>query len=82
LDLTPIEYKLLLSLVSAAGRVLSRDHLLDDAAGRDWASFDRSVDMHVSSLRRKLGDDPRRPRYIKTVRAFGYMWIGLGAEGS
>ena len=74
LNLTPVEFDLLLCLARAAGRVLSRDRLLDAAAGRNYEIFDRSVDVHISSLRRKLGDNPRRPKYIKTVRAAGYMF--------
>ncbi|MFH1136710.1 MAG: response regulator transcription factor [Pseudomonadota bacterium] len=73
LDLTPIEFKLLFRLAQAAGRVLSRDQLMDEIAARDYQAFDRSIDMHISSLRRKLGDDPKNPRYIKTIRSFGYM---------
>jgi two-component system, OmpR family, response regulator CpxR len=75
LELTPIEYDLLLVLAQAAGRVMSRDQILDSVAGRDYEVFDRSIDVHVSSLRRKLGDDPKSPRYIKTVRAVGYMFL-------
>ena len=75
LELTPIEFDLLLCLAKAAGRVLSRDHLLDETAGRDYEVFDRSVDMHISSLRKKLGDDPKAPRYIKTVRSAGYLFL-------
>ena len=75
LMLTPIEFDLLVTLVKAAGRVLTRDQLLDAVAGRDYEVFDRSVDVHVSSLRRKLGDNPREPHYIKTVRSAGYMFI-------
>jgi two-component system response regulator CpxR len=74
LDLTPIEYDLLTILAKSAGRVLSRDQLLDAVAGRDYEVFDRSVDVHVSSLRRKLGENPRRPRFIQTVRTVGYMF--------
>jgi two-component system response regulator CpxR len=73
--LTPIEFDLLSALVKAAGRVLNRDQLMDFAAGRDYEVFDRSVDVHISSLRKKLGDDPRSPRFIKTVRSAGYMFI-------
>ncbi len=73
LNLTPLEFDLLLSLARAADRVLSRDQLLDDISGRDYEVFDRSVDVHISSLRRKLGDDPKNPKYIKTVRSAGYM---------
>ncbi len=74
LSLTPIEYDLLTCLARSAGRVLSRDQLLDAVAGRDYDVFDRSVDVHISSLRRKLGEDPRNPKYIQTVRSAGYMF--------
>jgi two-component system response regulator CpxR len=77
LNLTPIEYDLLTSLAGAAGRVLTRDQLLDAVAGRNYEVFDRSIDVHISSLRRKLGEDPRNPRFIKTVRTAGYMFKGL-----
>lgn len=75
LMLTPIEFDLLASLAKAAGRVLTRDQLLDAVAGRDYEVFDRSIDVHISSLRRKLGDNPREPIFIKTVRSAGYMFI-------
>ncbi len=71
--LTPVEYDLLLCLARSAGRVLTRDQLLDAIAGRDYDVFDRSVDVHISSLRRKLGEAPRNPRFIRTVRSAGYM---------
>lgn len=80
LDLTPIEFKLLEALARAPGRVLSRDALLDAVAGRDYEVFDRSVDMHVSALRRKLGDDPKKPRFIKTVRGAGYTLLPQGGQ--
>jgi len=75
LNLTPIEYDLLTSLAQSSGRILNRDQLLDAIAGRDYEVFDRSVDVHISSLRRKLGDDSKNPRFIKTVRSVGYMFI-------
>ncbi|MBU0960997.1 MAG: response regulator transcription factor [Proteobacteria bacterium] len=74
LSLTPIEFDLLLCLVKAVGRILSRDQLMEATAGRCYEVFDRSIDVHVSSLRRKLGDNPRQPRFIKTVRTAGYMF--------
>ncbi len=74
LNLTPIEYDLLTSLARFAGRVLTRDQLMDAVAGRDYEVFDRSVDVHISSLRRKLGEDPRHPGFIQTVRTVGYMF--------
>lgn len=72
LTLTRIEFDLLLALARAPGRVLSRERLLLAAAERDFEAFDRSVDVHVSALRKKLGDEPRQPRYIETVRGVGY----------
>lgn len=75
LELTPVEFDVLTSLARAAGKVLSRDRLLDEIMGRDYEVFDRSIDMHISSLRKKLNDDPRDPKYIKTVRSVGYMFL-------
>ena len=74
LNLTPIEYDLLARLARSCGRVLSRDQLLDAVSGRDYEVFDRSVDVHISSLRRKLGESPRNPKFIQTVRTAGYMF--------
>ncbi len=73
--LTAIEFDLLLAMVQNCGRILSRDRLLDLVAGRDYTVFDRSIDVHISSLRRKLNDNPKEPHYIKTVRSAGYMFI-------
>jgi len=80
LSLTPTEYELLLALARECGRVLSRERLLLEVAERDFDAFDRSIDVHVSSLRRKLGDDPKKPRIIVTVRAAGYMLRAPGEE--
>jgi len=73
LNLTPLEYDLLASLADSAGRVLTRDQLLDAVAGRNYEVFDRSVDVHIS-LRRKLRENPRNPGFIQTVRSVGYMF--------
>ena len=75
LVLTALEFDLLFCLARSAGRVLDRDKLLDEIAGRSYDVFDRSVDVHISSLRKKLGDDPKNPRYIKTIRSVGYMLV-------
>ena len=75
MTLTPIEYDLLVRLAQSPGQVLSRDQLLDAVAGRSYDVFDRSIDVHISSLRRKLGENPKQPRFIKTVRSVGYMFI-------
>jgi len=72
LALTPVEYDILLSLARAAGRVKTREQLLLEVAERDFEAFDRSIDVHVSSLRKKLGDDSKTPRFIETVRGAGY----------
>ena len=75
LTLTPVEYELLIALASVAGRVRTREQLLLEVAEREFEAFDRAIDVHISSLRRKLGDDPRSPRYIETVRGTGYRMI-------
>ena len=73
LTLTRTEFDLLLTLARAKGRVKSRDQLVDELHGGEWEVFDRAIDMHISSLRKKLGDDPKEPRFIQTVRGVGYM---------
>ncbi len=80
LALTPTEFDLLLSLARDCGRVKTREHLLLEVADRDFESFDRSIDVHISSLRRKLGDDPKKPHLILTVRSAGYMLQAPGEE--
>jgi DNA-binding response OmpR family regulator len=73
--LTHYEFELLSVLARAAGRVLSREQLLDALKGRDYETFDRSIDVHVSNLRAKLERDPKAPRYVKTVRGVGYVLV-------
>jgi len=80
LVLTPVEFELLLSLARAKGRVKTRDHLLEEIREREYEVFDRSIDVHISALRKKLGDDPKTPHFIRTVRAAGYMLIDPDAE--
>ena len=72
--LTPTEFRLLGTLVREAGQVLSREQLIQRVLGLDFDGFDRTIDVHVLNLRRKLGDDPARPRYIKTVYGAGYKF--------
>jgi DNA-binding response OmpR family regulator len=72
--LTGGEYRLLKVLLGSPHRVLSRDQLLSLTQGRDADSFDRSIDLLMSRLRRRLREDPREPRYIKTVRNEGYVF--------
>jgi DNA-binding response OmpR family regulator len=71
--LTHYEFELLAALARAAGRVLSRERLLDVLKGEAYEAFDRSIDVHVSKLRAKLEPNPREPRYIRTVRGVGYV---------
>jgi DNA-binding response OmpR family regulator len=80
LILTPVEFELLLSLARAKGRVKTRDHLLEEIREREYEVFDRSIDVHISALRKKLGDDPKTPHFIRTVRAAGYMLIDPDAD--
>ncbi len=80
LSLTPVEFDLLLSLARACGRVKTREQLLREVSARELEVFDRSIDVHISSLRRKLGDDSKNPRWIRTVRAAGYMMPKPGGE--
>src|SRR5579863_2335923 len=75
LVLTPVEFELLACLAGARGRVKTREQLLDAISDRNFDVFDRSIDVHVSALRRKLGDDPKNPRFIKTLRAAGYILL-------
>ena len=74
-QLTPAEFGLLLSLAKAHGRVKTREQLIEEVADREWDVFDRAIDMHISTLRKKLGDDPKEPRFIKTVRGYGYQLV-------
>jgi DNA-binding response OmpR family regulator len=78
LPLTSAEWTLLALLVRNRGRVLSRERILDEIRGVEWEAFDRSVDVLVSRLRHKLGDDPKRPTFVRTVWGKGYRFRGEG----
>ena len=73
-DVTGNEFQLLASMLARPQRALSRQEILDLVFGRDWSPTDRSIDVLVAKLRRKLGDDPRHPQMIKTVRGVGYKF--------
>jgi len=73
IDLTGLEFDILVALMRRAGRVIPRDALLAEAGRSDVVVGERTVDVHISHLRAKLGDDPRAPRRIKTVRGVGYV---------
>lgn len=79
LELTVLEFNLLQTLASQPGRVFSRDELLSRVWGTDFTGVDRVVDVHVSHLRRKLGDDPDAPTLVLTVRGIGYKLAEGGA---
>jgi DNA-binding response OmpR family regulator len=72
-ELTGLEFDILVALARRPGRVVGREVLLEEAGRTDVTVSDRTVDVHVSHLRRKLGDDPRSPKLIKTVRGVGYV---------
>ncbi len=73
IELTASEFDILKLLLEHRGMVLNRDALMTKLRGYDWESFDRSIDMHISKLRSKLGDNPRKPQMIKTVWGIGYI---------
>ena len=75
-DITTMEFQLLNLLIERRGRIITRDQIMDNLRGIDWSAFDRSVDVAVSRLRQKLKDDPKTPRFIKTIWGTGYMFIG------
>ncbi|MDC9719499.1 MAG: response regulator transcription factor [Gammaproteobacteria bacterium] len=75
LDLTSTEFNLLASLLESAGQVLSKEELTETALGRKLTLYDRSVDMHMSNLRRKLGPFSNHEPRIKTVRGVGYQYV-------
>lgn len=72
--LTAAEFDLLVALTTHPNRVLSRNQLFELIHGREWSPYDRSIDNLITRLRRKLRDDPKHPRLIKTVRSVGYVF--------
>lgn len=80
LNLSTTEFKLLGTLVREPGRVFSRSELIERALGYDFEGFDRTIDVHILNLRRKLEPDPSRPRYIKTIYGAGYKLSESNSE--
>ncbi|AHJ13442.1 response regulator transcription factor [Sulfurospirillum multivorans] len=76
LDLTKIEFDILLLLLSNQGKVFSREVIFNAINGIGYNSKDRTVDMHISNLRAKIGDDSKNPKYIKSVWGIGYKMVG------
>jgi len=73
-ELTSVEFNLLEVLLREAGRVVTRERLVNAVLSRKFSPFDRSIDMHVSKVRKKLGDSDGSPEHIKTVRGVGYIF--------
>jgi len=82
LELTTAEFNALALLAKAPGKVFDRDTLLSALRGLDSEAFNRSVDITMSRLRQKLGDDPKSPRFIKTVWGAGYAFIARGSDAA
>jgi DNA-binding response OmpR family regulator len=81
MELTTTEFDLLTVLARHPGQVFTRMQLLDLVQGQAYEGYERTIDAHVKNLRRKLGDDPRNPRYIVTVRGVGYKFSDQPSEG-
>jgi two-component system phosphate regulon response regulator OmpR len=75
IPLTAMEFDLLRAFAEHPNRVLSRDRLLTLTRNREWEPFDRSIDIRIARLRRKIEDDPDNPKTIKTIRGSGYIFI-------
>ena len=71
--LTGAEFDILRALVERAGRVVSRERLMELARGSEFTAFDRAIDVHISNIRKKLGESPGAPRWIRTIRGIGYQ---------
>jgi DNA-binding response OmpR family regulator len=80
LNLTTVEFKLLGVITKEPGRVFSRGQLIEKALGYDFEGFDRTIDVHILNLRRKLEPDPSHPRYIKTVYGAGYKLLEVSSD--
>ena len=74
--LTLNEFECLVLLVKNKGKVLNRDQIIEELRGIEWDAYNRSVDITMSRLRQKLGDNPKNPRFIKTIWGTGYLFIG------
>lgn len=73
INLTGAELDILRALVERAGRVVPRERLMELARGSEFSAFDRAIDVHISNIRKKLGESPSAPRWIRTVRGVGYQ---------
>ncbi|MEM8776147.1 MAG: response regulator transcription factor [Pseudomonadota bacterium] len=73
-DITNYQFQILVALAESAGRVMTRDHLMNQLQGHDADAFDRSIDVHVSRIRAAIEDDPKKPKRLVTVRGTGYLF--------
>ncbi|MBI3359707.1 MAG: response regulator transcription factor [Chloroflexi bacterium] len=80
LDLTAMEFDLLRLLIEHPGQVFSRLQLLDGVQGNAYEGYERTIDVHIKNLRKKLGDDPQNPRFIETVRGVGYRFCRVTGD--
>jgi DNA-binding response OmpR family regulator len=76
LQLSAREFELLITLMMQAGRAVSRDELISRVWGTDWSGDPRTLEVHIRWLRLKIEDDPTIPRFVQTVRGYGYRFIG------
>ena len=74
--LTPNEFELLYQLALSPGRVFTRDQLIEAVMGIDFDGFDRTIDVHIKNLRKKIEEDTKSPKYIRTVTGIGYKFEG------
>ena len=80
IELTSAEFDLLWLLAANSGRILSREEIFAALRGIDYDGLDRSIDVRISRIRPKIGDDPEHPRVIKTVRGKGYLFVAQAAQ--
>jgi len=80
LNLTPVEFKILGVLIREPGRVFSRAQLIEKTIGYDFEGFDRTIDVHILNLRRKLEPDSHHPHYVKTVYGAGYKFLEVKSD--
>ena len=79
-ELTGRQFDMLVLLAERAGRVQSREQIMEALKGEEWDSVDRSIDVHISRIRNAIEDDPRRPRFVQTVRGAGYVFNVSGRD--
>lgn len=79
-DFTSADFKLLEAFLKRPNRILTRDQLMDIVKGQEWSPYDRAIDNQIARLRKKIEDEPKEPRYLKTVRGEGYMFTPGGDD--